>query len=606
VVSFWRSSLRSAARRDALADWTKRVLGSRGAEIPPAGLRLAKGATGMSLWNSRTTWVAVVTVLTMSGFRLVAAAEDGPAKDEQGEKGRTWQGQVVKRGSFEPIGGVDVVITLSADEVKAKNEPEYRREVTCTTKEDGAYEFTVTPEEAARPHLYVEASIKTREHPEYYGGYGYGLILKNEKLGVDPFFKRLILWPGRTIEGIVKTPEGQPAEGVKVMAYISPTPNKPNPWARFPSARTDKDGRFRLIVHEKQRSVLWLLPQDYAPEVHNVTNEQRDLGTYTLTKGERLTGKLVNSEGKPVGGVYVEASAVKPNPEAKNPLVPHHVANHIRRTTMTAEDGSFEFRPLPARKYEVQPTESSWDTATNDGRRDHEVKKPLPAVFKPQTVILKKGGTAVTFKAVPHVVLEAQRLNSRGEKREGSTIHLIGGLGNDSWMTSAESSPTGEYRVLVPKGLTGASISLIYDPDSAFQYRLKKDAPLQYGRHFRLETINQDLKGVEIIHYAAPTIVISVMTKDGKAIEDLLPSVDYTDPEYDGRGDKLYHTGKSGESQTDVPFEDIGAGKIRTIQLVPDREVNVTVRAEGFQPESRKITLAEGKTEEMKFVLEPK
>jgi hypothetical protein len=39
---------------------------------------------------------------------------------------------------------------------------------------------------------------------------------------------------------------------------------------------------------------------------------------------------------------------------------------------------------------------------------------------------------------------------------------------------------------------------------------------------------------------------------------------------------------------------------------VPDREVNVTVRAEGFKPESHKITLAEGKTEELKFVLEPK
>ena len=80
-------------------------------------------------------------------------------------------------------------MTISADEVKAKNEPEYRRKVTCTTKDDGAYEFTVTPEEAARPHLYIEASIKTSDHPEYYGGYGYSLILKNEKLGVAPFFQ---------------------------------------------------------------------------------------------------------------------------------------------------------------------------------------------------------------------------------------------------------------------------------------------------------------------------------------------------------------------------------------------------------------------------------
>lgn len=573
----------------------------------------------MSLSISRIAWVAAmvaVMMIEMSEFQFLAAAQNekaaakeespvGGARENSAERGRTWQGQVVERGTFKPIGGVEVVITISADEVKVKNEPEYRRKVTCTTKDDGAYEFTVTPEEAARPNLYIEASIKTNDHPEYYGGYGYSLILKNEKLGMAPFFSRLVLWPGRTIEGVVKTSEGQPAVDVKVMAYISPTPLKPNPWARFPSTKTDQQGRFRLVVFEKQRSILWILPQDHAPEVHNVTNVQRDLGTFTLSQGERLTGKLRDSEGNPVSGVYVQATAVNANPEAKNPLIPHHVSEQIRRTTMTAADGSFEFRPLPARKYEIQPTESSEDPSTSERGRD-EIKKPLPAVFMSRTVMLKKGGTSVELDAVPHVVMKAQRLNSRGEKREGNTIHIFGGLGNNSWMTSAESSSTGAYHVLVPKGLTGASLSLIYDPDSAFQYRLNKDSPLQYSRQFHLGTIDQDLEGVEIIRYAAATIVISVITKDGKPIEDILPSVDYTDPEYDGRRNQLYHSGKTGQSRTDVPFEDIGGGKIRTIQLVPDREVNVTVRAEGFTPESRKITLAEGKTEEMKFVLEPK
>jgi len=573
----------------------------------------------MSLSHSRIAWFAAVvvgTVLEVWGLQLLAAMQNesptareesppGAAVEKNERRERTWQGQVVERGTFKPIPGVEVVMTMSADEVKVKNEPAYKRKVTCTTKDDGTYEFTVTAEEAARPHLYIEASIKTSEHPEYYGGYGYSLILKNESLGVSPFFKRLILWPGRTIEGIVKTPQGQPAADVKVMAYISPTPLKPNPWSRFPSTKTDHEGRFRLIVYEKQRAILWILPQDYAPEVHNVANEQKDLGSFTLTAGERLTGKLLDSEGKPVGGVYVEASAVRPNPEAKNPLVPHHVANQIRRTTLTAADGSFEFRPLPpARKYEIQPTESSHDPSTSERERD-EVKTPLPAVFISQTVMLKKGGASVVMNAVPHVVFEAQRLNSKGEKREGSEINLFGSLDNDTWMTSAESSPTGLYRILVPKGLRSASLSLIYDPDSAFQYRLDKDSPLQYGRNFELGTIDQDLKGVEIIRYAAPTIVISVTSRDGMPVEDLLPSVDYTAPEYDGRRNKLYHKGKSGESRTDVPFENIGAGKIRTIQLVPDREVNVTIRAEGFKPESRKITLPEGKTEEMKFVLEP-
>ena len=85
----------------------------------------------MSVSNSRTPWVAAmvaVTVLFMSEFHLLGAGQNEPAaKDGQAEKGRTWQGQVVERGTFKPIAGVEVVMTLSADEVKAKPEPEYRR-----------------------------------------------------------------------------------------------------------------------------------------------------------------------------------------------------------------------------------------------------------------------------------------------------------------------------------------------------------------------------------------------------------------------------------------------------------------------------------------------
>jgi hypothetical protein len=39
--------------------------------------------------------------------------------------------------------------------------------------------------------------------------------------------------------------------------------------------------------------------------------------------------------------------------------------------------------------------------------------------------------------------------------------------------------------------------------------------------------------------------------------------------------------------------------------LVPGREVIVTVRADGFEPASRKLTLAEGKVEEVTLVMVP-
>ena len=47
-------------------------------------------------------------------------------------------------------------------------------------------------------------------------------------------------------------------------------------------------------------------------------------------------------------------------------------------------------------------------------------------------------------------------------------------------------------------------------------------------------------------------------------------------------------------------------GRYRTSQMLPDKEVNVTVSADGFEGASRKLSLPEGKTEEVTFVLEPK
>ena len=40
--------------------------------------------------------------------------------------------------------------------------------------------------------------------------------------------------------------------------------------------------------------------------------------------------------------------------------------------------------------------------------------------------------------------------------------------------------------------------------------------------------------------------------------------------------------------------------------MLPDKEVNVSVSADGFEGASRKLSLPEGKTEEVTFVLEPK
>src|SRR5205823_6119187 len=101
-------------------------------------------------------------------------------------------------------------------------EEETLREVRQTTDAEGSYRFTISPEEAAERFLYITLEVEAPEHVHYFGGYSYGMILKNEKLGERPFYENLELAPGKAIEGRLLTPAGEPAAGVKVQAFSAP------------------------------------------------------------------------------------------------------------------------------------------------------------------------------------------------------------------------------------------------------------------------------------------------------------------------------------------------------------------------------------------------
>jgi hypothetical protein len=320
-----------------------------------------------------------------------------------------------------------------------------------------------------------------------------------------------------------------------------------------------------------------------------------------MQKGVRFGGRVLDVNGKPVGGIYVEADLERKEPN-EDDAVPRGVADLKHRAILTAADGTFAFRPLPAGTYRVYASERGWDPSTRDGAHDAP-RRPLPAVFSPQNVTLKEGEMpdSIEIRAVPHVVVEAQVYSSKGEKRGFYDLSLVGEVDGDFWHTDGHPTADGAYKILAPHGLTDARIMLIMNEHSAVQFRKSKNAPLERGRDIRLGTLDRDVKDIEIVRYESPVIVVGATTKDRKPIKDFRPSVDYT---HDGRDREGKFILKSGV-QSDVSLEEQGDGRYRTSQLVPDREVNVTVKADGFAPASRKVTLAEGKIEEMTLVLEP-
>src|SRR5262249_17836121 len=136
-----------------------------------------------------------------------------------------------------------------------------------------------------------------------------GMIRKNEKLGGRPFFEHIQLRPGKPIFGRLLSPEGKPAAGVKVMAY-SNTDNRDQgfEYGSFADTRTDAEGRFRLTLITPGPAVYWVLPQDYAPSIHGLKDNKRgDVGSFTLSQGVRFRGKVLDTKGKPVAGICVNA-----------------------------------------------------------------------------------------------------------------------------------------------------------------------------------------------------------------------------------------------------------------------------------------------------------
>jgi beta-lactamase regulating signal transducer with metallopeptidase domain len=567
------------------------------------------------IWSVSVAIAAAALLVVAAGLRLEAAAppdhSDKPSAQQskpdaappQMAAGRTWQGRITEKGTGKPIAGADVVVEVSVSRDPKTNEPKTLREVHHTTGPDGAYEFAISPSEAAERLLYITLHVKERDHVPYFGGYSYGMILKNEKLGERPFYENLELWPGKSIEGVVQTPDGQSAAGVMIKAFTSPHSQQAFPDGGWAETKTDPQGHFRLVLHEKGQAVFWILPQDYAPETHGLKNDRRgDLGRFVLSPGIRFNGRVLDVEGKPVGGIYVEADVKTPQ-QNDDDGVPPGIADYKHRSIVTATDGTFTFRPLPAGKCRVVPSEHGWDPSTREGAHDPPLRL-LPGVFTPHTVELKAGQAIepLEIRAVPHVVVGAQIYNSKGQKRSGHEIDLIGDIDGDFWSARCQPTADGTYRFLAPHGLENAQMMLVTNEHSALQFRSSKGAPLLHSRNIQLGTLDHDVKGIEIIRYEAPIILVGAKTKDGKPLKDLKASVNYTESNSPRDGKYILKSGM----RSDVSLEDQGDGRYRTSQLVPDREVEVTVSVDGFAPASRKVKLPEGKNEEVTLVLEPK
>lgn len=133
---------------------------------------------------------------------------------------------------------------------------------------------------------------------------------------------------------------------------------------------------------------------------------------------------------------------------------------------------------------------------------------PLEQVFLRQNVsiIADTPLEELTIRAVPHVLIKGIYLNSAGEPRSGHEVMLFGRTdGNFYAEQSSVPGKDGKFEVKVPHGLQQVQLDLITNEHSAFRWRLSHDAPLRHGRRVNLGSVEDDIYGLEVVRYTAPS-----------------------------------------------------------------------------------------------------
>lgn len=575
----------------------KMLLASRGVLRPrsPLGFCLLAGIASLAC----AALVSAIRLETVEADEAAPASakkqEPAVAKEQSGDakaatpkpaEGETlhYTGIILDKETGQGIADATVVVRRSK---YTSEENEILSETRHTTNAEGKYSFEIPPEQVAVSSLYIELDVDHADYAAQKGfGYALSMIRKNETLGERPFFEKVELRPADPVTGTVVAPDGKPLGGVKIQGYSKSNASDFRDYGSFTDAVTDDNGKFRLNLVKGGLGVLWVLPTEYASTSRAVNKDRGDVGEIRLRPGVRVSGRVVDVEGKPVPNIPVNIQYEGGGDETVNNLP---VATSIRRSALTDQDGNFALDPLPSGEYRLIPEEHRSDPIARDRTRYE-----IPWVFLPMKVKLQEGiaSAPIEVQASPHVIFNAQILDSKGAKTRGHEVHVFGRNDGQFWFGQGRPNSEGTISMRIPHGLQDVQLNLMTNEHGALRFRRGKGKELE-NRQTRVElgTLNDDIDGFEIIRYVAPVVLVSGVDSDGKQVRDFRVTAAYS------WGKQEYIL--AGEQRSDLNFEHQDDGRYRSWQMLPDEDVKFTVTAPGYEPASETVRLGEGETKEL-------
>ena len=331
-----------------------------------------------------------------------------------------------------------------------------------------------------------------------------------------------------------------------------------------------------------------------------------DLGRIVLARGIRVSGRLVDTEGRPIAGQTIRADPLR-GPDV-------HLA-------VTEADGTFSLGPLRPANYVIQG-----ERQNAGGSIDPDIP-PLPGpirVIRPVRVYLKEGVTPepLVLREMPSIRVEVAFVDSKGRPALGGPAVMWGTIPNDQnpanpagartkgsglaskindpepphpaeqmvWGVQDYPGADGRTLFAAPKGLQDAMLSTYpFDEAIAFKTRLVPNAPLRHWGGGQLGALGED-RQITIVCYRAPTLFVSVKTEDDRIPEDLSVNAGFN-----------VNGGDYGNRLIRQPD-----GRYRSSSLMPDHEYEISAWDRGgsyVAKRIQRINLPEGGAAELTVVL---
>lgn len=535
-------------------------------------------------------------VVLLCGVRLSARAQE-----EKKDAGAiTYEGRVIDRTSGEPIEGAVVKIIRS-------QYPDTKNRIETTehkTDRAGKYRFTLPPEQATEPTLYLEAEAEhARYLPVNRGGYSHAMIRKNLDLGDPPFFAEIKMSPGESVTATVVDPDGMPMANLPVSVFTK-AGNEAEPsfsdygLSAFQDTTTDARGQFEILAPTRGDGVIWIYPKDFSPVGKRIGGWRGALSRIMLSPGSRLKGRVLNADGAPVSKVGVRVYSMGGSNDAERFAVSVGGGSGIYRGTMTDAEGNFELNPLPPGPYMVNIQSYASDPAERPENAP-KVLEVLPDVFLSTRVEINKlHPDPIEIRAVPTITIRGRFFDAEGTPRTGHDQFFFGKVDGKSFSVKSNKPGTdGWFELKAPKGMRDVRWHLSIHEHGALRWRRSRDTPLTYG-DIVINDLQEDWLSLEIVRYEAPKLLVKVVDDQGKPIGDAKPVGHYkTRPDTEQPSNVRFVGGMRG----DVGFENQADGRWRSSCMLPDEETTVQFHLEGYQCEPQTVSLKEGETKELVF-----